>query len=100
MRVFITGLSDFWLIKLREPLEAVLPFWAQWWFWAIVVLGITTSIFASTTVYYRKKTHTSKEPQVTPAKPVSEKEYKVCPDCGAKLPMDSAFCGKCGTSLK
>jgi len=100
MRIFIAGVTDFWLIKLREPLEAGLPFWAQWWFWAIVVLGITTSIFASTTVYYRKKMRTSKEPQVAPAKPGAEKKCKVCPNCGAKLPTDSAFCGKCGTSLK
>jgi len=99
-RTFLLAITAFLLIKLHTPLEAVLPFWTQWWFWAIVVLGITTSIFASTTVYYRKKMRTSKEPQVAPAKPGAEKKCKVCPNCGAKLPTDSAFCGKCGTSLE
>lgn len=80
--------------------SVIAPFWTQWWFWAIIALGITTSAFAFTTVRYRKKAHIPKEPKVITAKPVSKKEYKVCPNCGARLPVDSAFCGKCGTSLK
>jgi len=87
---------------LRTPGDSItLPPWSQWWFWTIIALGTTSSVFAFTTIRcYRKKTHIQKEQGVTPAKPVSKKEFKVCPNCGAKLPVDSAFCGKCGTPLK
>lgn len=80
--------------------ETKLPFWMEWWFWTIIALGVTTSVFAFTTVRYRKKARIPKEPKVTSAEPVSKQDYKVCPNCGAKLPVDAAFCGKCGTPLK
>lgn len=89
---------------LSAPIDSLdsltAPFWKQWWFWTTIALGITTSVFAFTTTHYRKKWRTLKESKVTPAKPVSKKEYIVCPNCGAKLPMNSTFCGKCGTPLK
>lgn len=72
----------------------------QWWFWTIIILGITTSVLALTTIHYLKKARTLKEPKVILRKPVPKKEYKLCPNCGARLPVDSKFCGKCGSPLK
>lgn len=85
-------------ITIRIAYETYEQIWLQWWFWAIIVLGIIASVLAFTTLRYRKKAVISKESKVTSTKPISQ-EYKVCPNCGANLPADSKFCGKCGTSL-
>lgn len=93
-----SGYIDIWISKTTRAPQSEIPFWMQWYFWAIIALGMTTSALVFTTVHYHKKARTPKE--VTPAKPISKKEFKVCPNCGARLPVDSAFCGKCGTPLK
>lgn len=92
----INGIRDIYKIPVETPISATL--WTQWYFWTNIVLATTTGVFAFTTVYYRKKAFTPKETKA-PSKPVS-KEYIVCPNCGASLPADSKFCGKCGTSLE
>jgi ribosomal protein L40E len=74
-------------------------FWSQWWFLAIIGLGAIVIVLAFTTVHYRKKTPVSKETNVTQSK-TAQKASKICPRCGANLPADSKFCGKCGTSLE
>lgn len=75
------------------------PFWMQWWFWTIIALGAIVVVLAFATVHYRKKPRVSKETNVTQSK-TAQKANKVCPKCGANLPADSKFCGKCGTSLE
>jgi len=75
------------------------PFWMQWWFWTIIALGAIVVVLAFTTVHYRKKPSVSKETSVVQSK-TTQKANKVCPKCGANLPADSKFCGKCGTSLE
>lgn len=79
--------------------ELSTPFWLQWYFWTNIALGITTCAFASTTVYYRKKTLPQKRVKDIPTRTVSHNEIKVCLKCGASLPADSKFCGKCGALL-
>ena len=73
------------------------PFWTEWWFWAIIALGVVTGVFAFTTVHYHKKASIPKDSKVTSTKPAQKKDFKVCSNCGASLPLDSVFCGKCGT---
>jgi hypothetical protein len=73
-------------------------FWTQWWFWTIVVLGILDILLVFTTLYYRRKA-LPKGTKTIPSRP-APKEYIACPKCGANLPADSKFCGKCGTSLE
>lgn len=75
------------------------PIWTQWWFWAIIALVAIAVVLAFTTVHYRKKPAVSKETSVMQSK-TAQKANKVCPKCGANLPADSKFCGKCGTSLE
>ena len=79
-----------------EDLRSETPFWLQWYFWTNIALATTTVAFASTTVYYHKKAPIPKDPKTISTKPSSRKEFKVCPNCGASLPFDSVFCGKCG----
>jgi len=74
------------------------PFWMQWWFWTIIALGIVAIALTFTTAHYRKKTFAKKEAKASATQ--SPKDYKVCPNCGANLPIDSKFCGKCGASLE
>jgi len=82
--------------ELNIPMaSSILLPWEQWWFWAITTLGVTTCFFASTSLYYRKKALGTKKNRVTPIKPTLN-EQKTCPSCGASLPADSRFCGKCG----
>lgn len=78
--------------------QGTVPIWQEWWFWTIIALSIITILSVFTALRYRKNALTSKE-KVAPSKPAS-KEYIVCPNCGAGLPADSKFCGKCGTSLE
>jgi ribosomal protein L40E len=80
-----------------EDLRSETPFWLQWWFWTNFALATTTGVFAFTTFYYRKRAFASEESKATSTKPLSKKDSKVCPNCGATLPLDSVFCGKCGT---
>ena len=89
-----TGHATLNLIPLNNS-----PFWAQWWFWTIIGLGIVATVSSFTTVHYRKKTLKPKEIKTLPSKPTSEK-YIICPKCNAKLPIGSKFCGDCGTSLE
>jgi hypothetical protein len=89
-------LNDYELATDGTGNTVVLPFWAQWYFWTNIALAITTGAFASTTAYYRKKAFTPEESKGT-SKLASKKEVKICPSCGAGLPVDSVFCGKCGT---
>jgi N-acetylneuraminic acid mutarotase len=73
--------------------------WMQWWFWAIIALGVIAAVLAFTTVHYLGKASKSKETNAVPSKTMP-KDIKVCPKCGANLPAGSKFCGKCGTSLE
>jgi len=75
------------------------PFWIQWWFWAIIGLGIVATVSLFTTVHYRQKALKTKETKTVQSKPASE-QFIICPNCKAQLPADSKFCGKCGTSLQ
>jgi ribosomal protein L40E len=75
------------------------PFWMQWWFWTIIALGAIVVVLAFATVHYRKKPSFSKETSVMQSK-TTQRANRVCPKCGANLPADSKFCGKCGTSLE
>jgi ribosomal protein L40E len=85
-------------ISLEAPNEEI-PLWMQWWFWTITALGAIVAVLAFTTVHYRKKPSVSKETSVMQSK-TTQKANRVCPKCGANLPADSKFCGKCGTSLE
>lgn len=73
--------------------------WMQWWFWTIIALGAIVVILAFTTVHYHKKPSVPKEANVVQSK-TTQRVNRVCPKCGASLPADSKFCGKCGTSLE
>jgi len=75
------------------------PFWMQWWFWTIVALGAIVVVLAYTTVHYRKKPPVSKETSAMQSN-TAQRANKVCPNCGASLPADSKFCGKCGNSVE
>jgi ribosomal protein L40E len=85
-------------ISLEAPSEEI-PLWMQWWFWTMIALGAIVVVLAFTTVHYRRKPSVSKETNVMQSK-TAQKANKVCPKCGANLPADSKFCGKCGTSLE
>lgn len=86
-------------VTTSEMSESETPLLMQWWFWTIIALGAIVAVLVFTTFHYRGKPSTLKETSVIQSKPTSM-EYKVCPNCGASLPADSKFCGKCGTSLK
>lgn len=75
------------------------PLFMQWWFWTIIALGAIVVVLAFTTAHYRKKPSVSKGNNGMQGK-TTQKANKVCPRCGANLPADSKFCGKCGTSLE
>jgi ribosomal protein L40E len=75
------------------------PLWMQWLFWTTIALGAIVVVLAFTTVRYRRKPSVSKETSVMQSK-TTQRANKVCPKCGANLPADSKFCGKCGTSLE
>lgn len=75
------------------------PFWAQWWFWIIAILSFIAGLSIFTALYYRKNALKSKETRTAASKATS-KEYIICPNCNAQLPINSKFCGKCGTSLE
>jgi ribosomal protein L40E len=75
------------------------PLWMQWWFWTIIALGAVVVALAFTRVHYRKKPSVSKETSVMQSK-TTQRANKICPKCGANLPADSKFCGKCGNSLE
>jgi len=79
--------------------DSIAPLWTQWYFWTNIILGIASCTFALTTIYYRRKASTSKEYRVR-SNEFKSKEYKVCPNCGARLPKNAAFCGKCGKRLE
>lgn len=90
-----------YFIGVTESAETTLPFWTHLWFWAVIALGTTTAVFGYSTIRYYRKSHPSKKTEEpTQISKPQEVSYKVCPNCGAKLPIDSAFCGKCGSPLK
>lgn len=84
-----------------EPPLVPDPWWTQWWLWlyTTIALGFATTALGLSTIYYHRKAHATKGVKDAPARSVSN-EYKVCPSCGASLPPNSKFCGKCGTSLE
>jgi len=94
-----TGNTEIWRATIVITPQPSGPLWMQWYFWTNVTLGITTAVFAFTTFHYRQKAFTPKESKRVLRKPLSG-EGKICPNCGANLPSDSKFCGKCGTSLE
>jgi ribosomal protein L40E len=75
-----------------------IPIWMQWWFLTIIALGAIVVVLGFTTVHYRNKRSVSKETSTTQNR--TTPKARVCPRCGASLPADSKFCGKCGTSLE
>lgn len=95
------GNDDFYLISLasHEPDVTDLQFWTQWWFWTIIALAASATILAFATIHYQRKSAVSKGTDAAASKSTS-KECRTCPNCGATLPADSKFCGKCGTSLE
>jgi len=62
-------------------------------------LGIAAAAFGSSTVYFYRKSHPKSFHQPSPVRSTQTKG-KICPQCGASLPPDSKFCGKCGNSLE
>jgi len=93
------GTATYWFLGVYTVQEASeIPFWLQWWFWAIAALGIVAIALTFTAAHFRKKTFAKKEAKASATQ--SSKDYKVCPNCGANLPIDSKFCGKCGASLE
>jgi len=77
------------------------PFWMHLWFWVAIALGTTTTVLGYSTIRYHRKSHLSKKTEEpTQISKPQKASYKVCPNCGAQLPVDSVFCGKCGTSLE
>ncbi len=69
----------------------------MWPFYGIVALVIVVVILGFTILHYRSKVSTPKK-VAAPPKKILEKQL-ICPNCGASLPTDSRFCGKCGASL-
>lgn len=87
-------------IGATESVE-VTPPWTYLWFWAIIVLGTTTAALGYCTIRYYRKSHPIKESEEsTKISEPRKVSFRVCPKCGARLPSDSAFCGKCGSPLK
>ncbi len=93
-----SGNEDIWRAQITIAAGEV-PLWGQWWFWTIVGLGAITIVFALNTFRHIRKPSTPK-PAIVPQNKIPSKTNKVCPNCGANLPADSKFCGKCGTSLE
>jgi len=87
------------VVSSSNPTSTEIPYWAWMALATSVVLAITTAAFASATFYFHKKAATPRQ-SVTPVKSPSKRDSRVCPNCGANLPADSKFCGKCGTSLE
>ena len=75
------------------------PLWGQWYLWTIIVLGISTGVFAFSTYHYEGKASVRRESKSVVGK-TPRIGVKTCPNCGAEFPLDSKFCGKCGTSLE
>jgi len=93
------GTGTFWFLGVyisEEPSTA--PFWLQWWFWIIITVSIV-AIALACFILIRGKTMRKRggESQQTERTGI---DYKTCPNCGARLPVDSQFCGKCGTRLE
>jgi ribosomal protein L40E len=82
-----------------SPLPADLM-WQQWWFWAIVALGTYGAFTSFLTIRYSRKLHSQKHASEIDQQKKLTTTYKTCPNCGAQLPTDADFCGKCGTKLK
>lgn len=84
-----------------ESAEMTVPFWMNLWFWVVIVLGTTTAVLGYSTIRYYRKSHFGKRTrEPTPVSEPQRVSPRICPNCGAQLPTDSIFCGKCGTSLK
>lgn len=92
-------LSDLWAFKISTVNEPEI-IWLQWWLWTNITSAITTILLITTTVHYRKKASTQKQIRTRNSLLEPSKKSKACPNCGASLPVDSKFCGKCGTSLE
>jgi N-acetylneuraminic acid mutarotase len=98
----IGGMGSAGYLGVNEELSLPVPeiqLWMQWWFWTIIALGAIVVILGFTTVHYRKKPSVSKGGNDMQTK-TAQRTNKVCPNCGANLPVDSKFCGNCGTSLE
>jgi len=76
-----------------------IPIWMEWYFWTTTAFGAIAVVLAFTTVYYRKKPSILKENTAVRNKN-TQRTNRVCPKCGANLPADSKFCGKCGAALE
>lgn len=85
----------------QQPATPETPFWMQWWFLTIVSLGLSiiAVLVAFTALHNQKKAAKLRENKAAASLATSIK-YIVCPNCGANLPADSKFCGKCGTTLQ
>ena len=92
-------IDDLSLSTIQETTSEESSIWAQWYLWTTIALGITTVVFAFTTLYYRRKTLTGKESKIVVGK-TTPTEVRTCSNCGAKWPTDAKFCGKCGKSLE
>ncbi len=77
------------------------PFWMQWWFWTTISLVLSVTAILSALMAIRSQKNASKLRELKAAASVAtSKKHSVCPNCGANLPPDSKFCGKCGTTLQ
>jgi hypothetical protein len=70
-----------------------------WLILSVVGVSIIAVSVIAVAVHRRKKQTAPRATNVLPTKPVAA-EQDVCPNCGAKFPAGSKFCGKCGTALK
>lgn len=92
---------DIWKIEAPIPPDTYVPYWHEWWFWAIIGLCITNVASGSFAIKYRHITKSMNKSIVSKkTKPTMEIRYKICSNCGAQLPEHSEFCGKCGTKLE
>lgn len=97
------GTATYWFLGVyisEEPVGGesfIAPFWLQWWFWTIIVSIVAVAIVGFWLVQRKTMQKHKKETSQTAKTGVN---YKTCPNCGARLPADSQFCGKCGTRLE
>jgi hypothetical protein len=92
-------IEDVKVFTTTSPSPSLLnvPPWGQWTFWTTIALGATTIAFGSSTIYYKNKLNSSQKASSLLS---NVSALRTCPNCGARLPEDSKYCGKCGTSLQ
>jgi len=97
---YAVGGDDAWLLKLGLNTIEPHSMWTEWWFWIIVGLCATNILSAFLALRYYRRTKTlGKATKPEQAKTRKSESFITCSNCGAQLPADAEFCGKCGNKL-